>query len=58
MYDKYLELYNDLIEIDFDELMTDISNAKRQRISPKYHPNNLMLDPYKYENWYKVDSDD
>ena len=50
MYDKYLELYNDLIEIDFDELITDISNAKRQRISPKYHSNNLMLDPYKYEN--------
>ena len=50
MYDEYLELYNDLIEIDFDELITDISHAKRQKISPKYYPNNLMLDPYKYEN--------
>ena len=57
MYDKYSELYNDLIAIYFDKC-NDLSVATRKKVNPEYNPDNLRLDRYEYENWYEEESDD
>ena len=57
MYDKYWELYNDLIAIYFDKC-NDLSVATRKKVNPEYNPDNLRLDRYEYENWYEEESDD
>ena len=56
MYDKASELYNDLLEIYFDEY-NDLSVAKK-KISPKYNPDNLMFNTYEYEDWYEEEESD
>ena len=38
-----LELYNDLVETEFDEYY-DLVDAKRSKIDAKYNPANLKLD--------------
>ena len=57
VYDKSSELYNDLLEIYFDEY-NDLQVSKRKKINSKYNPDNLMLDTCEYENWYEEESDD
>ena len=52
MYDTFSELYNDLLETYFDEYY-DLSDAKKNKIGPKYDPANLTLDEYDYNKWYK-----
>ena len=42
MYDTASELYNELLEIYFDEY-NKLSDAKRKNIELKYNPNNLFL---------------
>ena len=43
VHDKVSELYNSLIETNFDKYY-DLSDAKRSKIGPKYDPGNLTLD--------------
>ena len=56
MYDKASELYNDLLEIYFDEY-NDLSVAKK-KINPKYNPDNLMFNTYEYQDWYEEEESD
>ena len=48
MYNKALELYNDLLETYFDEYF-ELSDAKRKKIEPKYEPSKLFLEAYNYD---------
>ena len=43
VYDTVSELYNDLLEIYFDQYY-DLSDVKRSKIYPEYDPANLTLD--------------
>ena len=55
MCDAALELYNDLLETEFDEYY-DLIDAKRSKIDAKYNPANLKLDEYTYSVWYNETS--
>ena len=48
MYNKALELYNDLLETYFDEHF-ELSDGKRKKIEPKYEPSKLFLEAYNYD---------
>ena len=50
-----LELYNDLVETEFDEYY-DLVDAKRSKIDAKYNPANLKLDEYAFSVWYNKTS--
>ena len=52
VYDTASKLYNDLLEIYFDEY-NDLSDVKRKKMDPKYNPANLILDTYNYTNWFE-----
>ena len=57
MYDTPSELSSDLLEKYFDKYY-DLSDAKRNKIDPKYGPANLTLDEYdEYNEWYKENVD-
>ena len=53
MYDIASELYNELLEIYFDEYF-HFSGAKRKETDSKYDPANLIVDTY-YLEWFKKD---
>ena len=55
MCDTALELYNDWLEIYFDEYY-GLSDAKGSKMHPKYDSANLALDGYDCNEWYKEKS--
>ena len=57
MYYKASELYSDLPGTYFDEYY-DLSDAKRNKMDPKYGPPNLTLDELDYSEWYNEKSGD
>ena len=52
MNDTASELYEDLLEIYFDEY-NDLSDAEKSKVDRKYDPINRTLDEYGYNKWYK-----
>ena len=54
MYDAVLELYNDLLEIYFDEYY-DLSKAERKKIKRQYKPKIFFLKPNNYDYNYIYD---
>ena len=52
MNDTASELYEDLLEIYFDEY-NDLSDAEKSKVDHKYDPINRTLDEYGYNKWYK-----
>ena len=57
MYYKASELYSHLPGTYFDEYY-DLSDAKRNKMGPKYDLPNLALDELDYSQWYKEKSGD
>ena len=52
MHNTALELYNDLLQIHFDEYYS-LLGVKRSKMDSKYDPANLTLDEYDYSEWHK-----
>ena len=52
MHNTALELYNDLLQIHFDEYYS-LLGVKRSKTDSKYDPANLTLDEYDYSEWHK-----
>lgn len=50
-YDTASKLYNELLEIYFDEYY-GFSGAKRKKINSKYDPDNVVLNTF-YREWFK-----
>ena len=53
MYDTTSELYNDFLGIYFDKY-NKLPDANRNKIEPKYDPNNLFLGAYNYDKWFEM----
>ena len=47
VYDTSSELYNDFLEIYYDEY-NELSDNKRNKMDPKYDPKTLFLERYDY----------
>ena len=52
MHNTALELYNDLLQIHFNEYYS-LLGVKRSKMDSKYDPANLTLDEYDYSEWHK-----
>ena len=52
VHDNALELYNDYLEIYFDEYKTP-SDARKKELGNKYNPINLFLETYNYDVWFE-----
>ena len=51
--DNASELYNEYLEIYFDQYM-GLSDAKKKRnLVSKYDPTNLFLETYNYDIWFE-----
>ena len=53
VYNTASELYNDLLEIYFDEYY-ELSDAKRDKMKCKYDPKKLFLETYNYWSGLKI----
>ena len=51
MYNTASELYNNLLEIYFDEYY-ELSDARREKLESKYDPDKLFLKTYDYDGWF------
>ena len=52
MYDTASELYNGFLWIYFDEY-NELPDTKRNKMEPKYNPDNLLLETYNYDDWFE-----
>ena len=52
MYDNASKLYNEYLEIYFDEYKA-LSDAQKRKLGNKYDPINLFLETYNYDNWFE-----
>ena len=52
VHDKASELYNELLEIYYDEHCY-LSHAKRKKMNRKYKPKKLFIKGYNYSMWSK-----
>ena len=50
MYINALELYNEYLEIYFNQYMT-LSDAEKRKLGYKYDPEDLFLKGYDYSVW-------
>ena len=50
VYDKASELYNEYLEIFFNQYMT-LSDANKRKLGDKYDPEKLFLEGYDYSVW-------
>ena len=53
MYNIASELYNEFLEIYFDEYIDLSDSKKKKNLNDKYDPTNLILDTYDYSIWFK-----
>ena len=54
MYNIASELYNEFLEIYFDEYNNlKKKKKKKKNLNDKYDPTNLILDTYDYSIWFK-----
>ena len=51
-YDNTLELYNDYLEIYFNEYKT-LSDAQKRKLGNKYDPINLFFETHNYDVWFE-----
>ena len=56
MYDNASELYNEYLEIYYDQYMA-LSDAKKKNLGNKYDPKNLFLQGYDYGVWLEESTD-
>ena len=52
MYDNASKLYNEYLEIYFDEYKA-LSDAQKRKLGNKYDPINLFLETYNYDAWFE-----
>ena len=52
MYDNASKLYNEYLEIYFDEYEA-LSDAQKRKLGNKYDPINLFLETYNYDAWFE-----
>ena len=56
VYDNTPELYNEYLEIYFDQYMA-LLDARKRKLENKYNPINLFLDTYNYNSWFEESHD-
>ena len=52
VYDNASELYNEFLEINFDEFKV-LPDAKKRRLDNNYDPTNSFLETYDYDIWFE-----